>query len=733
MTTCPIYRPNTAFCKFYPNVAKGTDPVEYTLGLPRCIVTRVHNAVSPNNGTATIRIILGNAITDETRIPVYSNFTGSSSTINEFRESLRGSFVKIYTYVSDGTSTQTITTDQGIFLQPIPIDTPITDPDAGAPDETKLIMVGKIFSVDWDSGNQSTELILSVIDFGGVMSANKFEVLPTSWSDSVVNQIPQECLPDFNMLISNNMLPNQNISNVDWTYNLPDYTNAMNTAAFNGEDPQNDASLGARTLWTNLDIADLLFAYCNQWFNVLLTGINCQLVFNDMTGNLDNCFETHSSRGNLWDIMNSICSRKKSLILWWTYDDSGDVTQCILNCGFMSDTAYNGFLPLTLLNYTAANSFPIGFTDKPVIKCMSNDDFAYIRVKTLPPSLVYTYQLDAQFYEGYSTTFTPDDAQILQGGVNSIYFSRFVFDLLEFNKISTTGILSSGFATESWTAANCTAGITFETTQIDPASPITPVLKVIDYTANSALAPYAQTIKIAPNIPISSTNAGDTSNIHSPILIFKSYGPDSADNIEKINVRVSMKELMNTISFNPDADNFDIFRTSTDRQSYYITCCLEETPPLWIQFTKDVNNQEASILSITHNIRPTIIMNNTITGIDQFGKPIMVTNSSTEICTLLANGTELTTQKLYDDMNRIAQFFLKPKNKTSFSISFIDPRDLLGNYMQTLDVPAPTTSNPPVSSYQTIDINTVVTDVIWDFERQTTSYITDFKTYTTGT
>lgn len=728
MTTNPVQRNTAAVVTFYQNNGPGVSPTPIALTSPRCLVDEITQAVSPDFGNAKLTLYFGTALTNVStsniRYPIIENYSP------DILDSLRSAWIVIQVPISDGNNTNTINSGNTEFIQPIP-DTPVTNIDASAPNEYVVVFAGMITNIAQRYGNNYQSAQIEATDFGGFLNIRQWLALPKIIASDESGQsnafVQFTNLPDFNQHILNASQPNKMTgAKVNIPYILPDYNITVNCTAFNGADPQSNEG-NNRDYWSNLDIGTLVIDYVNSWYADLLSGIGITLAINDTTGNCDNIHDTFTARNSFWGVLCDAFNRKRSLFTWWSYDGTPGDLVITLNIGFESNTTVSGFNGLSTFDYTADVDAPINYySNPPDIQSSSADDFNTVLVCTQPCNIVYTFCL-GDFLQGWSDVIPTNDGT--GAGIAQPEFNRFILDCDSLNLISSSGIVladGQSWAGESWVVGNTPIGVFLNTDTV--------TLEMIESNDYNSFVPFDRTIQIASKIPFCLEDGAGVQNTESPALFFYNdsgtgsiYSFYSNDkDIDDLPDSLHPHMHLNTINFNLQDDVTFFSDHSTD--NYYITLMVEDTPPLFYMAQKSILNNEASVLTVIHEIKPTIALNNSIIGIDENQKPILVDVSSTGVGIVINNDGGLTLQQINDDLVRIANFWLKVKNKCQYSIVFIDPdMSNLGGWLTNIDVPVIGSTLTGIGSFQTIEVNSVLTKIVWNFREQTTTYYTDFK------
>jgi hypothetical protein len=556
--------------------------------------------------------------------------------------------------------------------------------------------------------------------------------MPKVLSDGGYSPMAFGSLPDFNQKENGKARPNKSTIDTvaDLDYPLGPYGGEMQVPAFNGQDIGTDTGASV-SFWTSHDIVDTCIRYLKTQFDEMWAGIDTSVSWTDVTTKLNTMVVTVSARQSLWEIMNDACPRDKSLIMWWEYSGEPSAqTYAVLKVGFCADSAVGGYVGLSTVDYTAAEGKPVKYySGSPTIASIGNDDYYAIRIETEPVNFVYTFSLGTSFEPGWDTEEEAEDLQVKQGGTFSKFYSRFILNTDTLYKISSSGIKSEGFASEGW-GDSTAVGVCFSEggASLSTISLVDPV----------NLVPFEQCVKISPTIPIGGETA-EGSVANTPILFFVKNEEDDCAAVDVdieqggLGMRCGMKHLNNTLSINPDSDNFDRLKEQEDRDKYYITMMVEDTPPLYLYVYKDVINQEASVCTIQYPFKPTALMNNTVYTIDEENVPQVVTAAGAGVASLLDDGSGLTVQELYNDMLSYAEFYAKPKVKCDWEIGYINHDPLLAKFIGDMEIPT-IIADPaaPGAEFSTQTLNTIVTKIIWDFKSQSTSYVTDFKNYIKG-
>lgn len=738
MTLNPVNRSAQAVASFWLNNGPGNAPTLKSLSGPRCRVMKVSQFTSPNYGKASIVIDIGTGFQDVTsetnmRQPTLDNYQPS------YLSQMRGCWVAIAIPTSVGNNTDTITTGSDTFVQPIP-NTPVDNIDDSAPTTYTTVFVGVVWNIQTRYGNFNQRIEIECVDIGGWMAMNSWIGLPTVVLTSPYNAalVGYNNLPDFNQKENNLSQPNKDITNptgysVDYQNGV--YLHTIDTLGFNGYDP--DTSLGAsRAFWSNLDIGNTVFSYLNSYYETMWQGLGLTISLNDTTGNCNNIFDTISARGTFWEILKEAFNNKRSLELYWTYEGSpGNNLTATLNIGFVSESSIAGFTPIDQFNYTADDDYPVDYyATLPEIEQISSGEFYKVHVTTKPCSLIYTWPV-ADMVDGWSQT-PPDVATIRAGGVNQKFYNRYVLQSHYLPQISQSGIsVSPGWTAETWTPSNTPVGVQLN---IDGSGNAT--LGTISISSDNEFVPYPKTVQISGKLPISWSNGNLVTNTEVPPLFFyvdtttlPAYlnNLEDPDNNEDNIAPPGMMPTYTHDSLNFNANAVDFFAAyNGGTAGYFVTMEVLETPGLYYEAVNpNVQTNCGNTLNITHNITPCVLMSNTIVGISgSNGAAILATTASDGVATVINafGGSDL--QTIANDLRRIAEFWIKPKNKCTFSISFIDPNlDNLGSWMTEMDVPALMSTIDGQATFETLEVNSVLTGIEWNFENQTTTYYTDFK------
>jgi len=744
------YRPSDPVARFYLSSTKGKASTPLDMKAPMCNVELVSWDTGPQNGSASITLYLGNGINQDgqslTNIAsgptLENNYSQSATDINDLIAQMRTGWVKIYCPSASAPQSKTQTGDVQTVRQNLP-DSSTDNPPA----DQVMIFAGPIWSVQPFYGNYHTVLHISAVDMGGWLSRQKFDYFPMKTivpgDDPLYNIIPNSCLPDFNERLNAQMSPNKDGS-IDYTSNLsielPDFTVDLKMQAFEGYDLATAEGSQYRVYWHDLDVVQTVFKYIGSAQATLLQNLGITFSFTDQTGNLGVGVNTYSARNNLWQLLNKVCDRQKGLVLSLTYGGTPDATTVTLVCSLQSDTALNGYSPATTWNFTYGTSqAPAFYAEPPQIEFIDNDSGGYVRVVTDPVNLIYTFNLFDQFYEGWDTTQTPDETTIQNGGIYANWYSRFVIWTSKLYKMIGSGVKpDSEFAAESWTSSSTPLGVKFKTTTTTDShgtQTSTTTLDHLNSIQTAEYCPYDETVKITENIPLANLNPNTPQgSVNSPIIFFYSNGPDNAEAVQDLNVRFQN----GTMTLNPPSDDVMRYSDRSALVNLYTTLQVEGLPPLYVVTSKNGTyyNADSSYTEILYQFKPTVVLNNTISGIDENGIPQMITNNTADIGWL--RGTDgMTVQNLYNDMLRVGTFYARQKNKCTFSITYIDPTNHLGSWLASIDVPAIVGSGGAIQgigdeSFTTLAANSVITKTVFNFRNQTTTYYSDWSNFQVG-
>jgi len=741
MTTNPNYRPDDFYIQAYQNTGKGSAPSPLILNSTRVQNVICTQAVSPQCGEAQFSIVVGNASQTAQTLstnPATTNYLGNSvAEFNTFISSMRWAMVKIFTYASNPNTTNETVGDILTYRQELP-----STPDSTSLTNPVCVFCGVIWQISVQTGLFSQTIDFNCIDLGGWMNLRPITTaLKTSYSftESTIfyTQVQNQNLPDFNERIAETITPNMStLGQQTQEIDLLDYTINLKMTPFNGIDPNFTAGTNRR-LWTAQDIVQFCFDFFNSWYADRLTGAGITLAFNDMTQNLASSIGTYSSRESIWVILNNIINRKSGLFMYWTYSGSDNLT-ATLNIGFFSDTTLLGWTGTPTIDYTNANSYPVGqYRGDVVVNYVDNDSCPYIRVSTLAPNLVGTFNLKEQFYEGYPTGVEqPTPAAVELGGINAKFWSRFVLKPDVLFPVYGNGVLSSA-TPQTWVDVSTCLSLRWTSDSATAAK-----VEVVPALDDDVSTPYDETLTISHTIPISNIDpAGTSDSKNTPGITFRVNGPSNLEIMDDCTSRY----LANTLQFNPpnsssDFGGIDRFENVADRTSIWMTLQVEGTSPLSVIVLKEnVTHNDAGIMEVVIPYKPTLCLNNTVLAVDEGGNPtVSIPSTGGDAVLVSADGTTL--QKIYNDQTRYGQFFAKEKIKLSFSIGFIDTRQILGKILSTIDVPTvwnpagagDATSGIGMERWNTMASGTLCTMTKFNLSQNMVTYQTDFFNFIPG-
>lgn len=738
---------------FLKPLAVGGAYEKFEIGLPRLKVKTVSKPVAPQNGTSSLELITGYAIVDQlvngaNDQAQVEGWLVEPGELDDFVERLTGAWIVIQS--SSLTSFPTETTGEGTdeSLENLPIGVPDSNlPEIEDSENLDTLFVGKIYDVTQDFSNFTGLLRMEAVDFGGWLNLQYLHCVPKVLSPETIEGsydgllVAKQNLPDFNQLIDEKPSKNRLDFGVSGLMYVPDVALPSFTISPipEGSKPYSFSGLsdryGANGFWHPGNIMDLIVSYIQGWEAGFLTSIPLEFTWQDKTstdstGPLWKSVDVISAKDSLWTILNNACPRDRGNLLGFDYSFNGNKITVKLVVYPQTDTETSGFpLALETINYTWEEAYPTKLYAKiPEIKRIQSDGYYSVCVQTKPVKFGYTFNLKNSFEPAWNNEVTPPELEdIAAGGVNEEFYQSYNLKLNSLHKLSTYGLWSAGRPVETWTDS-----ITPITVEFDGPD------KLKLGSSLDALTPIAfeQTASISTTLD-NISNAGK--NVE--ILVFRKIAEDDLEAIEGVTTRHNG----NNIVIKGDLEFLAELADEGLRADIFITFLVQGIAPLqFYSYREDTGGESGIAVLQSLADQPVVYMPNSIVGVEE-GTPKFLSNPTGTTPSGWEGTPQLRTSEnpkwsdisdLYNSMKSQALFFLRPKHKCEWAISTIDTALMRPVWIESIEVPdfsqiftGGDMGDPGALAMRSKPVDTVLTNIIWNFENGTTTYQTDFINY----
>ena len=747
------------------------DGTTHEIVSPRLIPHTLDFPVSPETGSFAFSIATNIQLADRDYTgafnPGVEQYISNLTDIIDFTTNIRGAWVQVFINQADTTTNKEFV--DGTTSQ--------SDVDALLDPTTEswhMIWLGKIISANFQTGQMSGRIDCSAIDLAGWLNTKKFEAMPMMVGQGEnVGLVYSTDIPNFNNLVNGKLVPNRfkdgSVTITDNSVDPPITRKVASIVLDDTIDPPITLKMSAMApfdfidsayqsnliLWTKADIFTAIIDYLNSTNSDLWAQLNVEF-----TGLVDNTgyagFEaiTVNSQQSLWGIITTLFNRKKSTVIFPTYDVSPSTGKISItfNVQNLENAAVGAYLPNTdILNFTKDlyADFYATLQQSPKLNWYTPFMGKKIVVQTQPVSVITTLNLGKNcapawsVAQGSSATLTKCN---LNSEYNHVYSSFIVLPQTNYVDPADLGILPN--VSDGWDSANGTLAL-----ELDVENKM---IKNVSNTETTSHYPSAQTASIKTNLD----SAFGESTKHklevidsklfkiTPGTLLATFDPKKRNIHAGIGFHFSVSRTQDGA--------FKEFKDNANASKYFFTAKIEGLPPLFItHYPADYATwKEYDTVIITLDKKIVVYDLAAIYAIEQNGIPKCILDSyglsgpgprfiwSSEVDedrdeTQRPPGRSLfySLADLIQEMEAQVAFYSKVRIKVDMQANGIHlMQDLLGNYVSNLDVADNSVSftgpNYSIAStFTSIQPNSIVSKISWNWDANQTTIYTDFANY----